>query len=286
MPSRPRTTPVPRRPPAGDGRRARLRPGRTSNVFYGKFRAVRDVNLQVRANQITAFIGPSGCGKTTVLRCLNRMNDLIPSARIEGKIRYHGARPLRPGGRRGRGPPAHRHGVPEAQPVPQVDLRQRRLRPPHRQHEGQPRRHRRAVAAQGGPVGRGQGPAQDAGHRDLRRPAAAAVHRPGHRHPARGHPDGRALLGPRPDRHHPHRGPDAGAQGRLHDRHRHPQHAAGGPGERHDRLLHRRGEPRVRHPHRRAGRVRRHPDASSPPPATTAPRPTSPAGSADARSHA
>ncbi len=60
------------------------------NVFYGKFKAVRDVNLKVRANQITAFIGPSGCGKTTVLRCLNRMNDLIPSAHIEGTIRYHG----------------------------------------------------------------------------------------------------------------------------------------------------------------------------------------------------
>jgi phosphate transport system ATP-binding protein len=59
-------------------------------VYYGKFRAIRDVNLQVRANQITAFIGPSGCGKTTVLRCLNRMNDLIPSARIDGTIRYHG----------------------------------------------------------------------------------------------------------------------------------------------------------------------------------------------------
>ena len=60
------------------------------NVFYGKFKAVRDVSLQVLSNQITAFIGPSGCGKTTVLRCLNRMNDLIPSAHIEGKIRYHG----------------------------------------------------------------------------------------------------------------------------------------------------------------------------------------------------
>ncbi|HVF15048.1 MAG TPA: ATP-binding cassette domain-containing protein, partial [Acidimicrobiales bacterium] len=60
------------------------------NVYYGRFKAVRDVSLQVRANQITAFIGPSGCGKTTVLRCLNRMNDLIPSARIEGMIRYHG----------------------------------------------------------------------------------------------------------------------------------------------------------------------------------------------------
>jgi phosphate transport system ATP-binding protein len=60
------------------------------DAYYGKFRAVRDVNLQIAANQITAFIGPSGCGKTTVLRCLNRMNDLIPGAHIEGTIRYHG----------------------------------------------------------------------------------------------------------------------------------------------------------------------------------------------------
>ena len=60
------------------------------DVYYGKFRAVRDVNLQIRANQITAFIGPSGCGKTTVLRCLNRMNDLIYGARIDGTIHYHG----------------------------------------------------------------------------------------------------------------------------------------------------------------------------------------------------
>jgi phosphate transport system ATP-binding protein len=60
------------------------------DVYYGKFRAVRDVNLQIMANEITAFIGPSGCGKTTVLRCLNRMNDLIAGAHIEGKIRFHG----------------------------------------------------------------------------------------------------------------------------------------------------------------------------------------------------
>jgi len=60
------------------------------NVFYGRHRAVRDVNLAVDANRITAFIGPSGCGKTTVLRCLNRMNDLVASARIEGTIRYRG----------------------------------------------------------------------------------------------------------------------------------------------------------------------------------------------------
>src|SRR5687767_13757055 len=59
-------------------------------AYYGSFRAVRDVSLQIRANQITAFIGPSGCGKTTVLRCLNRMNDLIPGARVTGKVEYGG----------------------------------------------------------------------------------------------------------------------------------------------------------------------------------------------------
>ena len=60
------------------------------SVFYGDFRAVRDVSLQINPRQITALIGPSGCGKTTVLRCLNRMNDLIPIARIEGKVVYRG----------------------------------------------------------------------------------------------------------------------------------------------------------------------------------------------------
>ncbi len=59
-------------------------------VFYGSFKAVRDVNLEIRQNEITAFIGPSGCGKSTVLRCFNRMNDLIESARVEGRLTYHG----------------------------------------------------------------------------------------------------------------------------------------------------------------------------------------------------
>ena len=59
-------------------------------VYYGDFRAVRDVSLDIRRHEITAFIGPSGCGKSTVLRCLNRMNDLIPTARVEGSVEYHG----------------------------------------------------------------------------------------------------------------------------------------------------------------------------------------------------
>jgi phosphate transport system ATP-binding protein len=59
-------------------------------VFYSDFKAVRDVSLTIAKNEITAFIGPSGCGKTTVLRSLNRMNDLIPGARVEGTVRYRG----------------------------------------------------------------------------------------------------------------------------------------------------------------------------------------------------
>jgi phosphate transport system ATP-binding protein len=60
------------------------------SVFYDDFRAVREVSLAVNKNEITALIGPSGCGKTTVLRCFNRMNDLIEGARVEGTVRYHG----------------------------------------------------------------------------------------------------------------------------------------------------------------------------------------------------
>ncbi len=60
------------------------------SVYYGSFRAVRDVNMPVYHNHITAMIGPSGCGKSTVLRALNRMNDLIDGARVEGKVRYLG----------------------------------------------------------------------------------------------------------------------------------------------------------------------------------------------------
>ncbi len=60
------------------------------SVFYGPFRAVRDVNLDIREHEITALIGPSGCGKSTLIRCLNRMNDLILGARVEGRVLYHG----------------------------------------------------------------------------------------------------------------------------------------------------------------------------------------------------
>jgi phosphate transport system ATP-binding protein len=60
------------------------------SVFYSGKRAVRGVNIDVTKGQVTALIGPSGCGKTTFIRCLNRMNDLIPGATVEGQILYHG----------------------------------------------------------------------------------------------------------------------------------------------------------------------------------------------------
>jgi phosphate transport system ATP-binding protein len=63
---------------------------RDLTVAYSDKRAVEDVTFDLREKEITAFIGPSGCGKSTVIRCLNRMNDLIPSASVSGQVLYHG----------------------------------------------------------------------------------------------------------------------------------------------------------------------------------------------------
>jgi len=63
---------------------------RKLTIFYGRFQAVRDVDLDIHLNKITAIIGPSGCGKSTVLRAFNRMNELIPTARTKGEVLYQG----------------------------------------------------------------------------------------------------------------------------------------------------------------------------------------------------
>jgi phosphate transport system ATP-binding protein len=60
------------------------------SFYYGAFRALREVSLGIERHEITALIGPSGCGKTTFLRCLNRLNDLIPGTRVEGSIEFDG----------------------------------------------------------------------------------------------------------------------------------------------------------------------------------------------------
>jgi phosphate transport system ATP-binding protein len=67
------------------------------DVYYGSFRAVRDVSMTIGHNEITALIGPSGCGKSTLLRSLNRMNDLVDGARVTGAIRYWGQDMYAPG---------------------------------------------------------------------------------------------------------------------------------------------------------------------------------------------
>jgi len=63
---------------------------RDLRVYYGDFLAIRDVNLDIKRRKITAIIGPSGCGKTTLLRSLNRMNELVPIARTEGQVIFQG----------------------------------------------------------------------------------------------------------------------------------------------------------------------------------------------------
>jgi phosphate transport system ATP-binding protein len=80
------------------GRSADRRPGaipsimelRDVSVFYGDYQAVRGASMSIMQNQITAMIGPSGCGKSTILRAMNRMNDLIPGARVTGSVTYDG----------------------------------------------------------------------------------------------------------------------------------------------------------------------------------------------------
>ena len=59
------------------------------SFYYGTFRAVKNISIDVPTHRITALIGPSGCGKSTLLRTINRMNDLIPGTRVEGRVRYH-----------------------------------------------------------------------------------------------------------------------------------------------------------------------------------------------------
>jgi phosphate transport system ATP-binding protein len=84
------TTPVASAPPAPVGAGEIVFRASDLSFFYGKARALKDVSLDIRRNEITALIGPSGCGKSTFLRCFNRMNDLIPGARVEGALEFHG----------------------------------------------------------------------------------------------------------------------------------------------------------------------------------------------------
>ncbi len=154
-------------------------------MFYGDFLAVRDSNVPIEKNKVTGFIGPSGCGKSTVLRCLNRMNDMIPVFRFEGHVHFMGqdiyAKQIDP-------VIVRRYiGMVFQQPNPfsmsiydnvAFGLRLNRFKGDMEE------RVRKSAAARRHLEG-GQGQAQAERPVALGRPAAAAVHRPRHRHRAR-----------------------------------------------------------------------------------------------------
>ena len=183
------------------------------------------------------MIGPSGCGKSTFLRCLNRMNDLVPGVRVGGQVLYHGidlygsdADPVEV--RRRIGMVFQR-----AESLPEVDLRQHRVRTEEARSSWRHRRARREVATRGRPMGRSQGPPQAKCPRSVRRAAATPLHRARDRRRARRRAAGRAGVRARPDLHLGDRRSDARAEDRLHARDRHAQHAAGSPRGRPDSVL-------------------------------------------------
>ena len=188
---------------------------RSLNFYYGAKRALENINIDIPANLVTAFIGPSGCGKSTFLRTLNRMNDIIPGTRVEGKVLDRGRRHLRPG----TDVVALRRRVgmvfQKSNPFPKsifenvaYGLRINGLATSRADlHE----RVEESLTA-GGDLGRSEGPAARLGAGALGRPAAAAVHRAGAGGQAGDPADGRAGVGARSDRDAAHRGADLPAQ--------------------------------------------------------------------------
>ena len=254
---RARPRPVPAAPP--HERRA-VRPAAASSgperlrledvsIAYGAKPAVKSVSLSIHQGEVLALIGPSGCGKTTLLRTLNRLTELTPSAARAGHILLDGedihelAR-HEPALARG-------DGLPAAQPVPDVDLRQRRLRAARtvaqapRPQGARAAGDRRAAARR--PLRRGPGRPRPPRPAPLRRPAAAPVHRARDRPPPRGAADGRALQRARPDLHEHDREADRRAAPRPGGRGRHPQPRPGAADRRQGRV----------HVPRRPRRVRR-----------------------------
>ena len=109
------------------------------NLWYHEKRALQSVSMKIPKNKVTALIGPSGCGKSTLLRCFNRLNDLIDHVKITGEITLDDENIHAPGYGCRLPAEAGRDGLPEAQPVPEIDLRERRVRPEGPWREGQER---------------------------------------------------------------------------------------------------------------------------------------------------
>ena len=125
-------------------------------LYYGTFKAVRDTQIPIQKGTITAFIGPSGCGKSTVLRCLNRMNDLVRGFRFKGHVHFRGTDIYHPG----IDPVAVRRHIgmvfQQPNPVRHEHLSQRDVRPAAQRLQGQQGREGGRGPPRRRPVGRSQ----------------------------------------------------------------------------------------------------------------------------------
>ena len=154
-------------------------------VYYGETHAIKDVDLRIEDKTVTAFIGPSGCGKSTFLRCLNRMNDTIDICRVQGKIEIDGEDIYDP-----KVDPVQLRAkvgmvFQKPNPFPKSIFEQRGLRATQSHGLAQNKTVLEEIVglepAEGGLVGRGQGPSLRTGYRPVGWPAAAPVHCPRHR---------------------------------------------------------------------------------------------------------
>ena len=152
---------------------------RKLDFYYGKFHALKNVNLEIAERRVTAFIGPSGCGKSTLLRTFNRMYSLYPGQRATGEIMFNGKNMLEP--RTDLNMLRAKVGMVFQKPTPfpmsiydNIAFGVQPLRVARAARDG---RARRVGADQGRDVGRGQGQAEAERHGALRRAAAAPVHR-------------------------------------------------------------------------------------------------------------
>ena len=181
------------------------------NVYYSKFLAVEDVNINIDAKSVTAFIGPSGCGKSTFLRTLNRMHEVIPGARVEGEVLLDGDNLYGPGV----DPVTVRSQIgmvfQRPNPFPTMSIRDNVLAGVKLNNQKMSKGEADALVERSLRGANLWNEVKDRlakpGSGPVRRPAAAPLHRPGHRRGAPGDPDGRALLRPGPDLHARHRGP-------------------------------------------------------------------------------
>ncbi len=200
------------------------------NAWFGDAHILHDIGLAVAPKAVTALIGPSGCGKSTFIRCLNRMHEVVPGARVSGTVRLDGEDIYAPGV----DPVQIRRRIgmvfQKPNPFPTMSifdnvvagLRLGGMRERAVLHEAAERALRQAALWD-----EVKDHLSKSGVSLSGRPAAAAVHRAGPGGGAGSAADGRAVLGARPDRHRQDRGADPRAAGDAHHRHRHAQHAAG-----------------------------------------------------------